>query len=139
MLPDTSATVEVINTMVAIPRVERLNVFTSVSNPLLYTVVIAWTLHVIVLAVLLNTENASPAAKTLAVSEMFPPDPRIRILPASLATGLYVEVIVLEAGIFLYPTGFVPSAVHEIRLPEAGMPRVGAVRIALVKVLLVKV
>ena len=88
MLPDTSATVDVINTIVAIPRVVRSNVFTSVSNPLLYTVVIAWTLHVIVLEVLLNIENASPAAKTPAVSATLPPVPRIIIFPASATTGL---------------------------------------------------
>ena len=41
-------------------------------------------------------------------------------------------VIVLEAGIFLYPTGFVPSAVQEIRLPEAGTPSAGVTKVALV-------
>ena len=59
-------------------------------------------------------------------------------LPASARTKVYAALW-LFCGMFLNPTSFVPSTVHEDKVPLDGVPSTGVVSVGEVSVLLVNV
>jgi hypothetical protein len=80
--------------------------------------------------VLLKIEMTSPAAKVELGIVIDPLAPTSMNLPTSPVTKVY-EVVLAEpdCGMFLKPTGLVPSAVQVVNAPEVGVPRTGVTKV----------